>query len=204
MRSFLVAACSAPAVGLLVVPSVSVGAPQLPRPQQDSVIGAGANELFTFDFSARSGPSGENPSGQVELVNQPGFPFFSGPVTCLSVQGNVALMNVQTSVFGLLLLRVTDNTLVGLADRVEADFAKPRRRSAQRHPPHSCSIRSSTSATLSSPTPSRSPRRRTSARTAAGATSATGSRTRASASRSRSEARSPSCQRPAQRTACRA
>jgi hypothetical protein len=39
------------------------------------------------------------------------------------VQGNVALMNVQTSVFGLLLLRVTDNTPVGLADRVEANFA---------------------------------------------------------------------------------
>jgi hypothetical protein len=111
------------AVLLAVVTLAMTDAAGAQAPGQDSVIGTGANELFTFDFSARSGPSGENPSGQVELVNQPGFPFFSGPVTCLSVQGNVALMNVQTSVFGLLLLRVTDNTPAGLADRVEADFA---------------------------------------------------------------------------------
>jgi hypothetical protein len=44
-------------------------------------------------LNATSGPSGENPSGQVDFMLSP--IQVSGPVTCLAVRGNSATLNVQ-------------------------------------------------------------------------------------------------------------
>jgi hypothetical protein len=84
-------------------------------PTRDSVTGSGTSSFCggTFQVNAQSGPQGENPTGQVTCGS-----FFAGPVTCLSVTGNVALLNIQTSTFGTVALRITDNGTTG--DRVEA------------------------------------------------------------------------------------
>lgn len=89
--------------------------PSHPNARQDSVIGSGTSDCLgeTFEVDARSGPGGESPTGQVRCGV-----FFSGPVTCLNVIGNVALLNVSTIEFGPVALRITDNGSSG--DRVEA------------------------------------------------------------------------------------
>jgi hypothetical protein len=102
--------------GLLSMASVSVAAPEPPpQPLQDTVAGTGTSGFCggTFQVDARSGPSGENPTGQLACGT-----FFSGPVTCLSVSGNVALLTTQTSQFGAVAVRITDNG--PSADQVEA------------------------------------------------------------------------------------
>jgi hypothetical protein len=82
-------------------------------PTQDSVIGSGVAQpgaTFTFEFDARSGPSGENPTGQVTFRSTAdGSVFFSGPVTCLDVNGNFAILNVDTPQFSAVGLEVTDS-----------------------------------------------------------------------------------------------
>jgi hypothetical protein len=104
------------AAGLLAMPSISMAAPQPPRPLQDSVTGSGVASNCGGDgrvaISARSGPSGENPTGQVTCGA-----LFGGPVTCLSVSGNVALLITGSIVFGPVAVRVTDN---GTSDRLQA------------------------------------------------------------------------------------
>ena len=60
---------------------------------QDSVTGGGVSpEPFCngpIDIDAHSGPGGENPSGHVICGT-----LFDGPVTCLNVQDNIALLTV--------------------------------------------------------------------------------------------------------------
>ena len=82
---------------------------------EDSVIGSGTTNCLgeRFEVDAHSGAGGESPTGHVTCGV-----FFSGPVTCLHVIGNVALLNITTSEFGALALRITDNGASG--DRVEA------------------------------------------------------------------------------------
>ncbi len=89
--------------------------PSNPNARQDSVMGSGTTDCLreTFEVNAQSGPSGESPTGQVRCGV-----FFSGPVTCLAVTGNVALLNISTTEFGTVALRITDNGPSG--DRVEA------------------------------------------------------------------------------------
>jgi hypothetical protein len=91
-------------------------------PTGDSVVGIGMTApspdpfAFTWEFNieASSGPSGEAPSGFVQLfVTSPQIPgtgIFGGPVTCLSVSGNEATVVVanQPGPPGILLL-VEDN-----------------------------------------------------------------------------------------------
>jgi hypothetical protein len=83
--------------------------------REDSVTGSGTTNCLggTFEVDARSGAGGEHPTGHVTCGT-----FFSGPVTCLNVTGNVALLNITTTDFGPLALRITDNGASG--DRVEA------------------------------------------------------------------------------------
>jgi hypothetical protein len=100
------------ALGALMMPLASVAAPvPAPPPLEDSVTGrASTTDLFTFDISAQSGPSGENPTGQVTLTSA-GFPSVSGSVTCLTVHKNVALIKIRLSPSAgasLLSLRITD------------------------------------------------------------------------------------------------
>lgn len=81
----------------------------------DSVTGSGTSSFCggAFEVNAQSGPSGEDPTGQLTCGS-----FFGGPVTCLNVTGNVALLNVETSSLGTVALRITDLGTTG--DRVEA------------------------------------------------------------------------------------
>jgi hypothetical protein len=83
----------------LALPAVSSAAPTPPLTGQDSVsltdgpatFGAG----FTIEeLSATSGPSGENPTGEVRF----GASSFSdfGPVTCLTASGNSATLNYES------------------------------------------------------------------------------------------------------------
>ena len=112
MRRFLCVALAA-AVGSLAAAGVS-GAQM---PAQDSVIGSGSSSVpgcnGPVEINAQSGPSGENPTGQVNCGS-----LFSGPVTCLNVSGNVALLTVQSSIFGPVAVRITDVGPTG--DRLEA------------------------------------------------------------------------------------
>jgi hypothetical protein len=88
------------------------------KAKEDSVTGTvtgavGDLSPLTVQISARSGPGGENPTGRVTLIGpEPGFIFIGGPVTCLNVQGNVALVKIQadTGAIGVQLsMRITDN-----------------------------------------------------------------------------------------------
>jgi hypothetical protein len=105
-------------LGVLVVP---VAAAQVPT--QDSVTGTGvvaggSGATFTFDIDAHSGPSGENPTGQVTFRSASnGSVFFSGPVTCLAVNGNSAILNIDASQFGPVNMEVTDSPS---GDRIRA------------------------------------------------------------------------------------
>jgi hypothetical protein len=102
---------------LVVLAAVLAPSAAAQVPTQDSVIGSGSSPLpgcnGAVEIGAQSGPSGENPTGQVSCGT-----LFSGPVTCLRVSGNVALLTVQSPVFGAVGVRVTD--LGSTDDRLEA------------------------------------------------------------------------------------
>jgi hypothetical protein len=120
-------------VGLLAMPSMPLAAPKPPpQPLQDAVTGSGTATFFgAFTFDVRSGPSGEDATGQVSADSIVGL--LAGPVTCLAVRGNVATMNVQTSsMFGQVTFQVTDNSAAGTADVILATDIPPR-------PPSDCS-----------------------------------------------------------------
>src|SRR4051794_38629077 len=111
------------AVWLLAMPSASVAAPEpAPQPLRDSVSGTATtlgfvNQVIRWQISATSGPSGETPTGTI--VAEFNGPFFNGPVTCLSVQDNVALLKTQDALFRLVLsFRITDNAGLGVGDLV--------------------------------------------------------------------------------------
>jgi hypothetical protein len=105
-------AAAAVAISLLVLPGVS----QAQAPTLDTVSGEGGQAgNFSFSFDARSGPSGENPTGHVNWHFGGGLgPTTNGDVTCLSVRGNVGLVGFSGSVTGIVsywvagLLRVVD------------------------------------------------------------------------------------------------
>jgi len=99
---------------------------------QDSVTGVGValrldnGFVAGFDISASSGPSGENPTGNVQFT-QGRFPYFGGSVTCLAVSGKVATVNLDTDGFaGIVTLEVTDSPTgdlmrVAMANRSPGD-----------------------------------------------------------------------------------
>ncbi len=111
------------AVGAAFVLPAAAGA-QIPT--QDSVTGSGflavglAQGPCQFQVDAHSGPTGENPTGNTLCTPLPGPP--GSEVTCLNVQGNVALMTIVRLDSGSVAsIRITDNGPSGL-DVVEAAF----------------------------------------------------------------------------------
>ena len=82
MKRFVVAAASVLAVLAAMPPVAGAGAPPA-VPVGDSVTANGTSALCggQLEISVQSGPSGENPTGQVT-----GCPFVSGPITCLDVR----------------------------------------------------------------------------------------------------------------------
>jgi hypothetical protein len=106
----------------LALPSVSSAAPPAPA-FQDSV-SLTATPSFAIGINiqalnATSGPGGENPSGQLDFfVFSPAQHFvfhIRGPVTCLAVTGNSAVINVQdqgeppSPSFGIVTVFVVDD-----------------------------------------------------------------------------------------------
>jgi hypothetical protein len=81
-------------------------------PRQDSVTSTPgvAGSFSVTTLNATSGPSGENPSGQVAF-SVFGFLQVGGPVTCLAVSGNTATLNIQDQQggFGIVTVQVSDN-----------------------------------------------------------------------------------------------
>lgn len=98
---------------VLALPGVS-GA-QAP-PAQDSVVLTGgpaqAASFTVIAVSAASGPSGENPTGQIRFDVFGNQVQLGGPVTCLAVSGNTATINFRqpTGPFaGINTVEVVDN-----------------------------------------------------------------------------------------------
>jgi hypothetical protein len=94
----------------LALPAASSAAPPPPPPTQDSVSLTEGPAGFVIGLSATSGPSGENPTGQVILGIAPNL-IDVGPVTCLAVSGNSATLNFESQVLlgQIVTLQVVDD-----------------------------------------------------------------------------------------------
>ena len=121
--------CSKPAAVIaclaLMLPALASSAPPSPPlPAQDSVRGSGSYGSFctTFDLDAQSGSTGEDPIGQLNC----GGAFVEGGISCLNIQGNVALLAVlpPESPF-FLIFRITDNGPIGDTVEVGMQFEGP-------------------------------------------------------------------------------
>jgi hypothetical protein len=113
MRRFLFAAFAL-AVALLAMAGTARGQ----TPGEDSVTGSGTASFWgQFQIDVRSGPIGQNPSGQASFQSAVGL--LSGSASCLEVRDNVATFNVPGTSFGLITFQVTDNAGLGVADLIE-------------------------------------------------------------------------------------
>jgi hypothetical protein len=93
------------AVAALAAIALSAPPAQAQTTGQDSAIGEGSSgdDIFpAFNFSATSGPNGENPAGSVS-VDLLGGIHATGPVTCLSVSGNQATIGFTYRDFATIL-----------------------------------------------------------------------------------------------------
>jgi hypothetical protein len=109
-------------VGVLLVPGAAAQVPT-----QDSVTATGnallrgGGGFFLVDIQARSGPSGESPSGSASFrLGNEGGPLVSGEVTCLNVSGRVATLLFRDVLFGLVTVDLTDNAGTGSMDTMAA------------------------------------------------------------------------------------
>lgn len=94
-----------------LVPAAATAKQPVPPPAalHDMVTATGSGTYLTFiAFNVQSGPSGENPTGTATW-GVPGDHTYIGPVTCLAVSGNTAIVNVDAVVFGLVTVTLTDN-----------------------------------------------------------------------------------------------
>jgi hypothetical protein len=116
----------------MVVAMVAVPAASAQTPVGDTVTGQVCDLLFPaepcefatfFEADARSGPSGENPTGTAEWgfrVGPQRF-VFEGPVTCLAVTGSTAVIGFTgTPGLGRTLARVVDGGRAPGQDSFEA------------------------------------------------------------------------------------
>jgi hypothetical protein len=108
------------AISTAVLGWTSQGAMAAPLPDQDTVEVRGSTavvENFSYqdiEISVSSGPSGENPTGSVSFTANTGGTlfFFRGQITCLSVSGNTASMELITqpgALFANMGIYVVDN-----------------------------------------------------------------------------------------------
>jgi hypothetical protein len=112
---------------LLVVFAVSATEASGQLPTQDSVSGTGS-AVGTLHFTdivvdAQSAPGGANPSGtvsfQVFIEGLDGFVLLTGPVTCLAMDGNRALLgftDIGPIRLGPSTVEIVDNESTGLPD----------------------------------------------------------------------------------------
>jgi len=91
------------ALSLLASATAASAAKPSQPPQLDTAAVSGdhfvADDFAAFDIrvDAFSGPSGENPGGEASFgfVIQPELPPISGPVSCLKVTGNTAILRID-------------------------------------------------------------------------------------------------------------
>ena len=84
---------------------------QAPRQDSVSLSGIATTSFFSLSIlNATSGPTGENPSGEVAFTALGVFSL-RGPVTCLAVDGNTATLNFQDQLgtAGITTVQVTDD-----------------------------------------------------------------------------------------------
>ena len=85
-------------------------------PAGDSVTLTGAparaGDFTIFALDARSGPSGESPTGRVRFDLFTNSFQFAGPVTCVAVTGDTAIINFRDEIgpFGIHTIRVSDGS----------------------------------------------------------------------------------------------
>jgi hypothetical protein len=115
------------AFGLLLLFAVSASEALAQWPTQDSVSGTGSavgtGHFTDIVVDAHSGPGGANPSGtvsfQVFIEGVDGFVLLTGPVTCLAVDGNRALLgftDIGPAMVGPSTVEIVDNESTGLPD----------------------------------------------------------------------------------------
>jgi alpha-tubulin suppressor-like RCC1 family protein/nitrous oxidase accessory protein NosD len=104
-------------LGVVANPARAASAP---APPHDFVVGGGdAGSFHQISINATSDPQGGDPSGTVSFVGTVvvnGTPIqltFAGPVTCLGVVGNRALIGFQSSIGGPMRVVVVDNGSTG-------------------------------------------------------------------------------------------
>jgi hypothetical protein len=103
------------AMGVMAAPATA----QSP-PTEDSVVGSGTAGSYTYAFDAHSGPSGENPRGTATISLSPRT-YTTGPVTCLAVDGNHAVIGIEN---GPGSLTAGEGTLIDVTDNPDALFFK--------------------------------------------------------------------------------
>jgi hypothetical protein len=98
--------------------AIAAGPASAQTPGRDSVVGTataiGNSASWDFEIDLRSGPSGENPAGQLVARGLGGFVDFGGSPTCLAVRGNVATANILDTLgagFGVVTVQVTDEAV---------------------------------------------------------------------------------------------
>jgi len=105
----------------LVVAAALVAAPAAvaQAPAGDSITGTGTTGNFfgQFDIDVRSGPAGQNPTGQASFQSVIGQ--IAGPATCLAVNGNVGVVNLLTPQYGIVTFQITDNAGTGGPDTIQ-------------------------------------------------------------------------------------
>jgi hypothetical protein len=115
VRRLLLAVVASAVAGLLVVPGAAAQAPT-----GDFVTGTGANFFFSdIQVDAHSDPKGGNPTGRVSLQTSIGV---AGPVTCLAVSGNRALIGFEDPIVGHILALAIDNRPPGATNLPPDEF----------------------------------------------------------------------------------
>jgi hypothetical protein len=112
---------------IVVVAGMAViAAPASAAPDEDFVVGTGeiaipsppapTPAVLGVAVDAHSDASGGNPSGTFSMFLD--APLFAGPVTCLIVTGNTALIGFEDFREGHLIAQVVDNSATGSPDTV--------------------------------------------------------------------------------------
>jgi hypothetical protein len=96
---------------IALAPSAAIAKPAVPPAAGlDTATATGdGSQIQDVNISAQSGPTGDSPSGMGEFVVFTDG-HVKGPVTCLQVTGNTAILNIQDqNGFGVVAVSLTDN-----------------------------------------------------------------------------------------------
>jgi hypothetical protein len=115
---------------MVVVAGMAViAAPASAVPDEDSVVGNGEivvsppgfpPAVVAVSIDAHSDASGANPSGNVDVFFPVFGSVFKGPVTCLVVTGNTAIIGFEDALNGHVTTEVVDNSATASPDTIGA------------------------------------------------------------------------------------